>query len=232
MTAPIGIFDSGVGGLTVARRVADRLPAESLLYLGDTARVPYGNKSSETVQRYSINVTRHLRRLGAKALVIACNTASAHALELLADTYAPVPVIGVIAPVAQQAARTTQTGAVGVIGTRGTISSGAYTRALHRHDPQIEVHALPCPLFVPLAEEGWTEGSIPTEVARTYLAPLAHTPIDTLILGCTHYPLLAPIIRQVVHELTGREVHVLDSAAATSDMLADTLDDLGLCATP
>ena len=227
---PVGVFDSGVGGLTVARRVADRLPAESLLYLGDTARVPYGNKSPATVQRYSLNVTRHLLRAGAKALVIACNTASAHALQLLADTYAPTPVVGVIAPVAHLAAQLTQTGSIGVIGTRGTVASEAYTRALHRHDPRLQVHAHPCPLFVPLAEEGWTHGPVPDQIARTYLAPFASTDIDTLILGCTHYPLLADVIRDAIREVTGREIQVLDSAAATSEALAAVLDDLGLAA--
>lgn len=227
MDAPIGVFDSGIGGLTVARRIVDRLPHESLLYLGDTARVPYGNKSPETVRRYSLNIARRLRAEGAKALVIACNTASAYALEALEDAM-DIPVIGVVEPVAAVAAQRTQTGMVAVLGTRGTVSSGAYVRALHRHAPDLEILGQACPLFVPLAEEGWTDGEVVELVARRYLEVLRGTQVDTLILGCTHYPLLAPVIGRVAAEVTGREVAVLDSAGATTEALAQVLSAAGL----
>lgn len=222
MTAPVGVFDSGVGGLTVARAIVDRLPFESLLYLGDTARVPYGNKSPETVRRYSLNIAARLMDGGCKALVVACNTASAHALEAVRQAV-DVPVIGVIEPVSRWAADRTRTGKVGVIGTRGTVRSAAYPAALGALSPGVEVFQRACPLLVPLAEEGWTAGRVPRDVVRTYLAAFAETEIDTLVLGCTHYPLLRAVIESVVVEEVGGPVLVLDSAAATADELATVL---------
>ena len=219
---PIGIFDSGVGGLTVMRAVTELLPAEQLVYLGDTARVPYGNRSPETVQRYATNATSMLVSQGVKALVIACNTASAYALTSLRARY-PLPVIGVVDPVARRAASATKSGAVGVLGTRGTIASGCYQEKLAALGVARVVQQ-PCPLFVPLAEEGWVAGPVVEEIARTYLAVFADTDVDTLILGCTHYPLLAAVIEQVFEEIAGRPVQVLDSATATARSVADELD--------
>ena len=228
---PVGVFDSGVGGLTVARAIVNRLPDESLLYLGDTARVPYGNKSPETVQRYSLNIATKLVGIGAKAIVVACNTASAYALEAVQGAV-DVPVLGVIEPVAAMAARVSQSGKVGVIGTRGTVRSGAYPAALATLDPHIEVHQKACPLLVPLAEEGWTAGRVPVDVVRTYLAAFAGTGIDTLVLGCTHYPVLREVIEAVVAEEVGHPVQVLDSAVATAEALLEVLGASGGLAAP
>ena len=223
--APIGVFDSGVGGLTVTRAIVDGLPHEALLYFGDTARVPYGNKSPATVQRYSLNIAKRLSEAGVKAIVVACNTVSATgAVGLIRESFG-LPVLGVIEPVAALAARHSRTRSVGVIGTRGTIGSGAYTRALHAHDPELKIHAAACPLFVPLAEEGWLAGHVPRDVALTYLSAFAGTDIDTLILGCTHYPLLRKVIKSVIDEVTGRDVEVLDSAAATAEALVEILKE-------
>ncbi len=227
--APLGVFDSGIGGLTVARRITQRLPHEALLYLGDTARVPWGNKSHETIQRYSLNIAFRLRDEGAKALVVACNTATAHALDVLEERL-DLPVLGVVEPVARAAAQATRTSTLGVLGTRATVASGAYERALRRLDPGLRVLAQPCPLFVPLAEEGWTDGAVPREVARAYLRPFAGEPVDTLILGCTHYPLLASIIQEVAQDLLQRPVAVLDSAGATAEALATLLHEQRLLA--
>lgn len=220
---PIGIFDSGVGGLTVMRAVADALPRESLTYLGDTARVPYGNRSAQTIRRYAVNAAALLWEEGVKALVIACNTASAHGLVALRERY-DMPILGVIEPVARRAAATTQTGVVGVIGTRGTITSGSYLSALNALGVDHVVQQA-CPLFVPLAEEGWTEGGVVRDVARAYLETFRGTEVDTLILGCTHYPLLAPTIAAMIEEMVDHPVAVLDSAAATAAALVQTLDD-------
>lgn len=219
---PIGIFDSGVGGLTVMRAIADVLPGESLVYLGDTARVPYGNRSPQTVRRYAINATSMLTTVGVKALVIACNTASAYALDALRGRF-DLPIIGVVDPVARRAAAVTKSGSVGVIGTRGTISSGCYDTALSALGVREVVHQA-CPLFVPLAEEGWTEGPVTAEIARHYLATFADTDVDTLILGCTHYPLLADTIAQAFEQIVGRGVQILDSATATAQTLSRELD--------
>lgn len=231
MTRPVGVFDSGVGGLTVARAIVDRLPHESLLYLGDTARVPYGNKSPETVRRYSLNITRRLLDGGAKAIVIACNTASAHALEAVRESV-DIPVVGVIEPVSRWAVQRSASGRVGVIGTRGTVASAAYPSTLAELSPRVRVHQRACPLFVPLAEEGWTAGRVPREVAATYLAAFAESGIDTLVLGCTHYPLLRPVIESVISDEVGAPVEVLDSATATAEELAEVLAAQGLLAAP
>jgi glutamate racemase len=212
--APIGVFDSGLGGLTVAHAIMRQLPNESLVYFGDTARVPYGPKSPETVQRYSKEIAAYLIEQGVKAIVVACNTATAHALPMLVESL-PVPVVGVVGPGARAAVRATRTGHIGVIGTEGTIRSGAYVRAIHAEAPDATVTALPCPLFVPLVEEGWTDHDATRLIAREYLAPLLRDEMDTLVLGCTHYPLLKPMIAEIV----GPRVRLIDSAEETA---ADT----------
>ena len=220
--APIGVFDSGIGGLTVARELMRQLPAESILYVGDTARVPYGPKSPDTVRRYSREIAAYLLTQGVKAVVIACNTATAHALaDLRAEL--PVPVVGVVEPGAR-AALAAGGGRVGVIGTVGTVRSGAYERALRALSPDVEVVARPCPLFVPLAEEGWLDHEATRLVAREYLAPVRDARVDTLVLGCTHYPLLKPVIADVV----GRDVRLIDSAEETAAETGRVLRALSL----
>ncbi|HEX9398770.1 MAG TPA: glutamate racemase [Anaeromyxobacter sp.] len=208
----IGIFDSGVGGLTVQRAVLDALPAADTLYLGDTARVPYGTKSAETVTQYSLRNARFLARHGIDVLVVACNTASAVALPALRAEL-PVPVLGVVEPGARVAVRASRSGRIGVIGTQGTIASGAYQAAIRRERPDALVTACACPLFVPLAEEGWTDpgDEVVQGIVRRYLAPVREAAIDTLVLGCTHYPLLAAAIAEA---LPG--VALVDSAAAVA----------------
>jgi glutamate racemase len=210
-SAPIGVFDSGLGGLTVAHAIMRQLPSESLIYFGDTARVPYGPKSPETVRRYSREISAFLIEQGVKAIVVACNTATAHALPALREEL-DVPVIGVVEPGARAAVRATRTGHIGVIGTAGTIRSQAYVRAIHAENPDLRVTALACPLFVPLVEEGWTNHEATHLVAEEYLAPFVKDPIDTLVLGCTHYPLLKPVIGEIV----GRTVRLIDSAEETA----------------
>lgn len=221
--APIGVFDSGVGGLTVTRALVDHLPHESILYFGDTARVPYGNKAPATIRRYSLNISQRLVEGGVKAIVVACNTASAFALEAIAQAHPELPVVGVVEPVARVAASVSVTRSVGVIGTRGTVASGAYPRALAALAPELKVITHPCPLFVPLAEEGWLQGGVPREVARAYLSAFADSGIDTLILGCTHYPLLRSVIQEVIDEVVGAPVRVLDTATATTEAVAAEL---------
>ena len=219
----IGIFDSGVGGLTVVHALLAALPHEHLIYLGDTGRHPYGTKSAETVTRYSVENAEFLVGRGVKLLVVACNTASSVALGALEERLA-VPVIGVIEPGARAAVARTRNGRVGVIGTEGTIASGAYTRALRALRTGLEIYTRPCPLLVPLAEEGWVEGPIPHSVVETYLASLCRSGIDTLVLGCTHYPLLRPVIAEVV----GERVALVDSAAETASAVAAVLAARGL----
>jgi glutamate racemase len=213
-TAPIGVFDSGLGGLTVAHAIMRQLPAEHLIYFGDTARVPYGPKSPDTVRRYSHEIAAYLLEQGVKAIVVACNTATAHALPML-KAELDIPVIGVVEPGARAAVRTSRTGHIGVIATAGTIKSGAYVRAIRAEAPEAHVTALACPLFVPLVEEGWTEHEATRAIAREYLAPFMNDEVDTLVLGCTHYPLLKPLIAEVV----GPGVRLIDSAEETA---ADT----------
>jgi glutamate racemase len=215
---PLGVFDSGVGGLTVLRALRARLPSESTVYLGDTARVPYGTKSAGVVTRYAQVNAAFLTSLDVKLLVVACNTASAVALPALRGALG-IPVVGVIEPGARAAAARTHSGVVGVLGTPGTIRSGAYQRALEAARPGLTVHARACPLFVPLAEEGWLTGDIPLLVARTYLEPLQGTGVDTVVLGCTHYPLL----RGVLAEVLGPGVALVDSADATAEAVAAVL---------
>jgi glutamate racemase len=217
---PIGVFDSGIGGLTVVSALRRLLPNESIFYLGDTARVPYGGKSATTVQRYSREIAAILLQENAKTVVVACNTASALALPNLEETL-PVAVTGVINPGARAALAQTRTGHIGVIGTRATINSGAYERALRALDSEVRVSARACPLLVPLIEEGWLESSVTDEIIREYLAPLLRDGIDTLVLGCTHYPLL----RGAIGRVAGDKVALVDSAEncalAVRDLLAD-----------
>lgn len=219
----IGIFDSGVGGLTVAREIADALPHEHLIYLGDTARAPYGTKSAETVRRYSMENAAFLRDKGIKLLVVACNTASAVALDALRAEL-DVPVLGVIDPGARAAVEQTRNRKVGVIGTEATIASGSYTRALKTLDPALEIYTRACPLFVPLAEEGWVDNDVARATAALYLTSLERSGIDTLVLGCTHYPLLAPVIAATM----GPSVRLVDSAQTTARAVHETLSRSGL----
>lgn len=220
---PIGIFDSGIGGLTVVRALMRLLPRERLIYLGDTARTPYGNKSADVVRRYSIENTEFLIERRIKALVVACNTSSALAGATLREHF-DVPVVGVIEPGASAAVRATRKGKVGVIGTEATISSGEYTRALRRLRRDLEIYTRACPLFVPLAEEGWVDNNVATTTAQLYLSSLRHSGIDTLVLGCTHYPLLSAVIAATM----GPQVTLVDSASATAEALRRTLDERGL----
>jgi len=222
---PIGIFDSGIGGLTVTRAVFDRLPAESTIYFGDTARVPYGPKSPETVQRYSLEILDWLEHHSVKAVVVACNTSSAHALDRLVAK-ATVPVVGVIEPGARAAVAATMSGVIGVIGTAGTIASQAYPRAIGRLLPDARVLQRSCPLFVPLVEEGWFEHRATELVATEYLDDFKAAGVDTLVLGCTHYPLLKPLLSRVM----GPGVSLIDSAQETADALALMLESEGLLA--
>lgn len=220
---PIGIFDSGIGGLTVVQALMRVLPREHLIYLGDTARYPYGTKSADVVRRYSIENSEFLMDRGIKALVVACNTSSAIAGATLREKF-DVPVIGVIEPGAAAAVKLTRKGKVGVIATDATITSGEYTRALRRLRRDLEIYTRACPLFVPLAEEGWVDNHVATTTAQLYLSSLKHSGIDTLVLGCTHYPLL----REVIGEVMGRRVTLVDSAAATAVAVRSTLDAEGL----
>ena len=219
----IGVFDSGVGGLTVVRALRAVLPGEDIIYLGDTARVPYGSKSPRTVERYSLACQQFLLDRGVKLVLVACNTASANALDALVAA-SPVPVIGAIEPGAKTALAATRNRHVGVIGTLATIRSGAYARALTALDPGAQLSALACPLLVPLAEEGWTHDEIATLAAKRYLGELfgRDPQIDTLVLGCTHYPLLRDVIARVASELAG-DVHVVDSASAMAEAARDAL---------
>lgn len=213
---PIGVFDSGVGGLTVVRALLAHLPAEQLVYLGDTARVPYGSRSPQTVVRYSLNAARFLLGKNVKMVLVACNTASAAALPALREAL-PVPVLGAVEPGAEAAAGQSRSRVVGVIGTLGTVRSGAYVRALAARDPTLRVVTAACPLFVPLVEEGWLaeDDEVAAEVARRYLRPLRiEAPeLDTLVLGCTHYPLLLPLLRRIAGELWPHPVTLVDSAS-------------------
>jgi glutamate racemase len=219
---PIGVFDSGVGGLTVVAALRRRLPAESILYLGDTARLPYGSKSPETVTRYTRRNIEFLVGRGVKAVVIACNTASALALEHL--HLAPgMPLWGVIEPGARAAAAVSR-GRVGVIATEATVRSDAYPQALRRLRPDLSVVSRACPLFVPLVEEGWHDDEVTARVAERYLAPLLEADIDTLVLGCTHYPLLKSVLARIV----GPAVTLVDSAEAVAEVVAQGLTQAGL----
>jgi glutamate racemase len=214
---PIGVFDSGVGGLTVLREISRQLPAEPLVYLGDTARLPYGTKSAQTVERYALQAAHHLLALDIKMLVVACNTATAFALPRL-QSELEIPVIGVVEPGATAAVAATR-GTVGVIATEGTVRSGAYGAAIRRLRPEVTVIEQPCPLFVPLAEEGWANTRVALEVAEIYLKPLVDSSIDTLVLGCTHYPILKNTIETVV----GESIAIVDSAETTGEAVGKEL---------
>jgi len=217
---PIGVFDSGIGGLTVAHEIMRQLPHESIVYFGDTARVPYGPKSPDTVCRYSTEIAAFLRDQHVKAIVVACNTATAHALPMLREGL-PVPVIGVVEPGARAAVRAGggAGGHIGVIGTAGTIRSGAYERAIRALDPDARITARACPLFVPLVEEGWIDHPVTRQIAQEYLEPLLQADISALVLGCTHYPLLKPLLGRVL----GPKVALIDSAAETAAELGRIL---------
>ncbi len=223
---PIGVFDSGIGGLTVLRIIHQTLPGESTVYLGDTARVPYGTKSPEVVTRYALNNAGFLVKRGIKLLVVACNTASAVALGALQRDL-DVPVVGVIRPGARKAARTTRSGVVGVIGTEGTITSGSYERELVDIRPGTRVMKRPCPLFVPLAEEGFEAHPVTQAVAQEYLGDFAKDGMDTLILGCTHYP----VLRGPIQKAVGPGVTLVDSATAVAEVVAEELGRLNLART-
>lgn len=223
--APIGIFDSGIGGLTVVREVMRQLPRERIIYFGDTARVPYGPKSPDTVRRYSREISAFLLSQGVKVIVVACNTATAHALPVLRAEITQ-PVIGVVEPGARAAVAATRSLELGVIGTAGTIGSGAYERAIRTLAADAHVIARACPLFVPLVEEGWVDTEATGLIVREYLTPFVEAAVDTLVLGCTHYPLLKPRIEEVL----GPGVALIDSAAETAAEIARVLAAHGLLA--
>lgn len=218
----IGIFDSGVGGLTVLREIMKVMPQEDTIYLGDTARVPYGTKSPETVVRFARQITSFLVNRDIKLLVVACNTASAVSLDELKAEF-PIPIVGVIEPGAFRAASVTTSGRVGVIGTAGTIRSSAYTKAIKRINPDIEVITAECPMFVPLAEEGWVDNEVARLTASIYLENLRDRGVDTLVLGCTHYPLL----KGIISEAMGEGVTLVDSAAETARVVKGILEANG-----
>jgi len=235
---PLGVFDSGLGGLTVVRALRRRLPAERILYLGDTARVPYGTRSPDTILRYARSCAAVLTKRGVKALVIACNTASAVALEMLRAEL-DLPVIGVIDPgahaavtlAAELAAKGDVRGArVGVLGTARTIASKAYTRAVGALSTRLEVIGSTAPLLVPLVEEGWIDGDVPRLAVERYVAPLVAAEVGIIVLGCTHYPLLKDTIAEAATRLAGRPVAVVDSAEATAEVVRELLDSRGLAA--
>ena len=216
----IGIFDSGVGGLTVLEALRQRLPSESFVYLGDTARLPYGTKTAATVQRYAVNAARHLVGRRIKLLVVACNTATSFALDAVSEA-SPVPVVGVVKPGAR-AAVMTGAGRIGIVGTEGTIRSEAYQKALSGLGSAVELMATPCPLFVALAEEGWGDHPITDQIARHYLRPMLSWGAEAIILGCTHYPLLKPSLARVV----GPGVRLVDSAHAVADAVISDCSEL------
>lgn len=219
---PIGVFDSGIGGLTSVREIFRVLPAESVVYFGDTARLPYGAKSRETVTRFSLEIASFLVRQNIKALLVACNTASSYALETLRERLA-IPVVGVIEPAARTAMEASPHGRIGVIGTLGTVASGAYAAAIERLAPGAAVISRACPLLVPLVEEGWVDHPVTRQVAEQYLLELRNGNLESLILGCTHYPLLAPLIA----DLMGPEVRLVDSGAEAARALAQLLAERG-----
>jgi glutamate racemase len=217
---PIGMFDSGVGGLTVLREVMSQLPKESTVYFGDTARVPYGSKSRDVIVRFSLEIGQFLLQEKVKMIVVACNTASAFALPELSAQF-KLPIVGVIAPGAQAALHVTRTRRVGVIGTEGTIESQAYTEALKKLSSDIEVFGQACPLIVPLVEEGWLDKPVAREIVKEYLTPLLGQNIDTLVLGCTHYPLL----KNLLQDVAGPKIQLIDSAQETARAVARRLAD-------
>lgn len=221
--APIGVFDSGVGGLTVAREIMRQIPQERIVYFGDTARVPYGSKSTNTLIRYTRQIIRFLKTRGVKAIVVACNTASAVALEAVRDEL-DIPIIGVVRPGAKVAVEATKNKKIGIIGTETTVNSGMYVKLIQEMEPDAKVIGKACPLFVPLVEEGWIKDSVTEEVARRYLSDLQKSDIDTLILGCTHYPLL----RHMVGDIMGEQVTLVNPAYETAVELRALLNREGI----
>ncbi|MGA0846666.1 MAG: glutamate racemase, partial [Luteolibacter sp.] len=224
--APLGIFDSGVGGLTVVRAVQELLPSEDIIYLGDTARVPYGSKSPETIRQFALEDAAYLVDRGVKAIVVACNTATAHALPTLRERY-PLPIIGVIEAGVEAAVADPDARRIGIIGTRGTIRSHAYQHALSQRRTGLMIHARETPLLVPLVEEDWLDHPATTLVLRSYLDPLVELQIDTLLLACTHYPLLVPTLQALLPS----DVRMVDSASTCSEHLQRELQALSLLAT-
>jgi glutamate racemase len=222
-TAPIGVFDSGVGGLTVVKEIMNQLPGEDIIYFGDTARVPYGSKSKKTIITYTRQIVRFLMNKDVKAIVIACNTASAFALETV-KSEVDIPIIGVVKPGAMVAAKTTRNGRIGVIGTEGTINSGIYGEFLSKTNPNVKVFGKACPLFVPLVEEGMIDDPVTYEMAKRYISVLLEKHIDTLVMGCTHYPLLRETIRKVV----GEDITLVNPAYETAKSLSEVLTEKGL----
>jgi glutamate racemase len=217
---PIGIFDSGVGGLTVVKEVMDQLPNEQIIYFGDTARVPYGSKSKETITKYSRQIIKFLLEKDVKAVIIACGTASSNSLQAMRREFEALPIKGVVQPGAIAAVRTTQNNRIGIIGTEGTVRSGAYKKLIQEQNSAIQVYSKACPLFVPLAEEGWVTGDIAKQTAQIYLKELLEQDIDTLVLGCTHYPLLTCCIQEVV----GVHVKLVNPATQTAAELKQLLE--------
>ncbi len=222
-TKPIGVFDSGIGGLTVVHALSRRLPYENIVYFGDTARVPYGPKSPQVVREYAAQDAEFLLSKGVKMVVVACNTVSAVALDVVMKK-TKMPVVGVIQPGAAEAVKASRKRRVGVIGTMATVNSNAYTHAIRQLDPDVQVFAQPCPLFVPLAEEGWVEHQVTDLVAKEYLFPLTLEKIDTLILGCTHYP----VLRRAIGSAVGSGVALIDSGDATTAEVEKLLDQNNL----
>ncbi len=216
---PIGVFDSGLGGLTVVKELIKQLPGEDIVYYGDTARVPYGTKSKESIIRFSVENAAILLKFGVKMIVVACNSSSSYALTTLRKNFS-VPIVGVIGPGARKAVEVTRNKKVGVIATSATVRSQSYVKAIRRRDPSVRVFSQPCPLFVPIVEEGWGQKKIAFDIAREYLAPLKERGIDVLILGCTHYPLLAGTLQRAV----GRDVVLIDSAQEVALEVKRTLD--------
>jgi glutamate racemase len=221
---PIGMFDSGVGGLTVMHRLIETLPNESVVYFGDTARIPYGEKSPETIIRFSLENAQFLMEKQIKLLVVACNTATAHAFEILQQSL-PIPVVGVIAPGAAKAARTTRTRRIAVLATKGTVKSGVYERQIREHLPDVHLISIACPLFVPLVEEQFQHHLATKLVIKEYLHPLKGKNIDTVLLGCTHYPLLHQAIQEELDEELGPQIQIIDSAQCCADAVAKELRD-------
>jgi|BioPla2DNA2_1021312.scaffolds.fasta_scaffold05535_6 glutamate racemase len=220
---PIGVFDSGIGGLTVVKEIMNQIPGETIIYFGDTARLPYGSKSKETVITYTRQIIRFLIGKGVKAIVIACNTASAFALETVKAEF-DIPIIGVVKPGAKMAAKATRNGRIGVIGTVGTIESGIYSEFMSQTNPRVKVFGKACPLFVPLVEEGLVDDPVTYEMASRYTSVLLDKDIDTLVLGCTHYPLLRKTIRKVV----GEDIVLVNPAYETAKSLAEVITHKGL----
>ena len=218
---PIGVFDSGIGGLTVVNALAKNLPNETIYYVGDTARVPYGNKSKSRIQQYALEITKWLNKNNCKIIIVACNTASALALKYLSSVFS-IPIIGVIEPGVKSGIQMNQNNKIAVLGTSATIRSNAYGEKIKAVKPEILVISQPCPLFVPLAEEGWTEGTIPMQIASHYLADIKQEEVDTVILGCTHYPLLKKTISKVL----GEKVNLVDSGDAVVKNVILTLEKI------